>query len=298
MESRFPQVCETCAPAVEDRIRSTGYAAKTDHLRRMMNRTRGAGVTYTSWSRKRLGALMGAFGWSVGLLGQLSWHALGTLPKGLTEDGLIDDEGPQSIPACLGYTASSLQSNQFCNDLWQPWLAYALGFSLLCFWWNPRMQYKLKGGQGRIVGHVEYYKLQLIALATRYLSWKLTAKDSAILTDPQAVRALHAFTLVLQVIVSPLLVIPLRTPADTLAANVTLLSRHPNRSTSPCFVPRKVRALDTRSCTARHQYNYPVALGRFQSSVSIGRRTLSHREVGSQALSTSVPAPYAATGGG
>ncbi|KAL8899100.1 MAG: hypothetical protein Q9207_006370, partial [Kuettlingeria erythrocarpa] len=202
MESRFPQVCETCAPAVEDRIRSTGYAAKTDHLRRMMNRTRGAGVTYKSWSWKRLGALMGAFGWSVGLLGQLLWHALGALPGGLTEDGLIDDDGPQSIPACLRYTVSSLQLNQSCNDLWQPWLAYALGFSLLCFWWNPRMQYKLRGGQGRIVGHVEYYKLQLIALATRYLSWKLMAKNSAILTDPQAVRALHAFTLVLQVILT------------------------------------------------------------------------------------------------
>ncbi len=238
---------------------------------------------------------MGAFGWSVGLLGQLLWHALGTLPKGLTEDGLIDDEGPQSIPACLGYTASSLQSNQSCNDLWQPWLAYALGSSLLCLWWNPCMQYKLRGGQGRIVGHVEYYKLQLIALATRYLSWKLMAKNSAILTDPQAVRALHAFTLVLQAIVSSLLVIPVSMLADTSAANGAVLSRHPNRSTSPCFIPRKVRALDPRSWAARRKNNCPDASDRFQSSVSIGRRTLPHRKVGTEALSTSVPAPDAAT---
>lgn len=202
MEARFPQVCETCAPGVEDRIRSTGYAAKTDHLRRMMSRTRGEGFTYASWSWKQFVTLLGAIGWSVGLLGQLLWHALGALLKTLTEDGLVDDEGPRSIPACLGYTASSLQSNQFCHELWQPWLAYALGFSLLCSWWNPRMQYKLRGGHGRIVGHVEYYKLQLMALAMRYLSWKLMAKDSTILMDPQARRALHAFTLVVEVIVS------------------------------------------------------------------------------------------------
>ncbi|KAL8930146.1 MAG: hypothetical protein Q9208_000763 [Pyrenodesmia sp. 3 TL-2023] len=64
------------------------------------------------------------------------------------------------------------------------------------------MQYKLRGGHGRIVGHVEYYKLQLMALAMRYLSWKLMAKESTILADPQARRALHAFTLVVEVILT------------------------------------------------------------------------------------------------
>ncbi|KAL8749016.1 MAG: hypothetical protein Q9184_006971 [Pyrenodesmia sp. 2 TL-2023] len=241
MEARFPQVCETCAPAVEERIRSTGYAAKTDHLRRMMNRTRGEGLTYASWSWKRSVTLLGAIGWSVGLLGQLSWHALGALPQSLTEDGLVDDDGgPRSIPACLAYTAYSLQSDQFCQDLWQPWLAYALGFSLLCSWWNPRMQYKLRGGYGRIVGQVEYYKLQLMALAMRYLSWKLMAKHSTILIDPQAKRALHAFTLVVEVIVSLFLLDPHSIRADHRTAYNFVLSRYSNRSTSPCFVPREI----------------------------------------------------------
>lgn len=196
MEADFPQVCETCAPAVEDRIRSTGYAAKADHLRRTMDRTRGTGVTHNSWTRMRVVALLGAIGWLTGLLGHLSWNILGVLPMIQAEDGLVDNDNPQSLVKCFVYGAFNLQFTPSCEELAQPLPAYAFVLSLLCFWWNPRMQYTLRGGYSRIVGYVEYYKLQLVALVIRYLGWKMVAKDSAVRIDPQAARALHAFSLV------------------------------------------------------------------------------------------------------
>lgn len=203
MEADFPQVCETCAPAVEDRIRSTGYAAKTDHLRRMMNRTRGAGIKFNSWTWKRLGGILGTIGWSAGLLGQLCSNSFGALPLTHPDDGCAIYEKPQSIATCLMTGIFDFQSTCSCNELVQPMLAITLILSLLFFWWNPRMLYKLRGGYGRIVGHFEYYKLQLIALVIRYMAWKLVAKDSTFHLDFQATRALHAFSLVIGIIVSP-----------------------------------------------------------------------------------------------
>ncbi|KAI4172246.1 MAG: hypothetical protein LQ343_003681 [Gyalolechia ehrenbergii] len=196
MEADFPQVCETCAPAVEDRIRSTGYAAKTDHLRRMMNRTRGAGITFNSWTWKRVGGVLGTIGWTTGFLGQLCWDLFGALPPTHADDGLPSEDEPQSIATCLISGTLNIQSTPSCNELLQPMLVFTFVLSLLFFWWNPRMQYKLRGGYGRIVGYIEYYKLQLIALAIRYAGWKLMAKDSVVHIDPQATRALHAFSLV------------------------------------------------------------------------------------------------------
>ncbi|KAL8647462.1 MAG: hypothetical protein Q9210_005545 [Variospora velana] len=252
MEARYPQVCEKCAPAVEDRIRSTGYAAKTDHLRRMMDRTRGVGVFQKSWDLKQIIASLGAIGWSIGLLGQALWHMLGALPTMHADGGLLDDEEPQSMSRCFTYGAFRLQSTPSCSALLQPLVAFAFGLGLICFWWNPRMQYTFKGGYGRIVGSVEYYKMQLILLATRYLSWKLISGHSTVLNDPQARRALHAFTIVFGIILTiisfraisidqrPLVsfqenykpLIPAEAQQDTMAAH-----QQPSRGSNPLARP-------------------------------------------------------------
>ncbi|KAL8697572.1 MAG: hypothetical protein Q9201_007059 [Fulgogasparrea decipioides] len=199
MEDRFPQVCEDCAPAVMSRIRDTGYAAKADNLRRVNDRSRNASTQHRSWSWKNSVVLLGATGWSMGLVGQLAWHIVGASLKSQAEDGLVDEEATQTVVSCLYESALNFQARRSCNDLLQQLPAYALGLSLLCFWWNPMMQYKLRGGCGRIIGSIEYYKLQLIALAVRFLSWKLATKEPTLFKDPQTSRALHALSLVLQI---------------------------------------------------------------------------------------------------
>ncbi|KAL8737500.1 MAG: hypothetical protein Q9181_001630 [Wetmoreana brouardii] len=204
MENRFPQVCEDCTPAVVSRIRDTGYAAKADNLRRLNDRSRNASTQHRSQSWKNLVVLLGATGWSIGLMGQLAWHIVGALPKSQAEDGLVDGEVIQTVFSCLYESALNFQARRSCNNLLQQLPAYALGLSLLCFWWNPKMQYKLRGGCGRIVGSTEYYKLQLIALVARVLSWKLATKEPTFLKDSQISRALQALNLVLQIMLTTL----------------------------------------------------------------------------------------------
>lgn len=40
LEERYPPLCRNCEPRVRERLQVTGYAAKTDHLRRMVEQTR------------------------------------------------------------------------------------------------------------------------------------------------------------------------------------------------------------------------------------------------------------------
>ncbi|KAL8711643.1 MAG: hypothetical protein Q9220_004053 [cf. Caloplaca sp. 1 TL-2023] len=202
MEDRYPQVCAGCAPAVEARIRSTGYAAKADHLRRMMDRTRGSGTARTSWSWKQFAVMMGAIGWSMGLLGELVWHILEALPVSNAEDGLIALDEPQTIRECLDYAITKSQFTLSCSNIWSPLPSYALAMSIACLWWHPRMQYKLRGGYGRIVGCIEYYKLQLVSLVVRFVGLQIATRDSIWTTEPQTVRALHAFVLVIEVMLT------------------------------------------------------------------------------------------------
>ncbi|KAL8662186.1 MAG: hypothetical protein Q9202_004942 [Teloschistes flavicans] len=200
MEERFPQVCADCAPAIERQIRATGYAAKSDHLRRLMERNRGAALRRASWTWKRLLVSLGAIGWSMGLATHLVWHLLGALPYLQAEDGLVDEDGSPSVFSCFFDSAVKLQSCPSCDQLLQPFLTYAFGMSLLCIWWNPKMQYKLGGGYGRILGSVDFYKSQCIALILRFLSRTLAAKRYSFLQDQQIARALHALSLVIELL--------------------------------------------------------------------------------------------------
>ncbi|KAL8688760.1 MAG: hypothetical protein Q9218_005406 [Villophora microphyllina] len=202
MEERFPPVCVDCAPAIERQIRATGYAAKSDHLRRVMERKRGAGLGRTRWTWKKIIVALGAVGWSVGLVGHLAWHLLGALPYSQPEDGLVDEDLPRLISSCFVNGALKFQSSSSYDQLLRPFLIYAFSSSLLCVWWNPKMQYKLDGGYGRIVGSVDFYKLQCVALIIRFVGWTLAAKRYPFLQDQQTARALHALSIVIEILLT------------------------------------------------------------------------------------------------
>ncbi|KAI4098884.1 MAG: hypothetical protein L6R37_006247 [Teloschistes peruensis] len=202
MEERFPQVCVKCAPAIERQIRATGYAAKSDHLRRLMERNRGAGLRRSSWTWKSFLVSLGAMGWSMGLAAHLIWHLLGALPHLPTEYGLVDEDASQSVLSCFFISALTLQSSPSCEQRLQPSLIYAFSMSLLCVWWNPKMQYKLGGGYGRIVGSMDFYKSQCLALILRFLSTTLAARRYSFLQDQRTARALHALSLVIELLLA------------------------------------------------------------------------------------------------
>lgn len=203
LEDRYPQVCRKCEPRVRDRIRITGYAAKTDHLRRMMERSReSSSRVYHGWTWKRVALFIGAVGWYTSIAGQILWNLGGALTTEGDErgDGLIDDTSP-SISTCLAQSWISGRVTSTCSQQFAALAGPALGLGFLSIWWNPRFKEKLERGSGRILGLTEYYKIQFIFLVLRFGSYLALTRSTVYDFDAGTRRAMHSFLIIFALIV-------------------------------------------------------------------------------------------------
>lgn len=204
LEEQYPQVCEECAPRVRERIRATGYAAKTDHLRRMMERTReikeqnGLG----SWDWRNAVVMAGSLGWWSSLAGQVVWNILGAMVNPDDEDGLRAEEPGVTLSTCLPqYTEVRLVTSE-CAALATPIAGLALILGVVSIWWHNRLSDKWRLPGCRLVGLKDYYKLQLVVLMARIGVWVFLKDDYAAELSVPARRAVHFFMLAFIAIVS------------------------------------------------------------------------------------------------
>ena len=98
LEERYPQVCDKCEPRVKARIRQAGYEAKSDHLRRMMDRSKAgkAARKARQWNWRSLLVLAGAMCYWASIAGQLAWSMTSALP---VEEPLRDPEDSLTSPS-------------------------------------------------------------------------------------------------------------------------------------------------------------------------------------------------------
>lgn len=201
LQERYPQVCESCAPRVEARIKATGYAAKTDHLRRMMDRTRNANPRQSSWCWKHFAVVIGTLGWVGSAAGQLFWNILGALPRMEQELGLVDEDELQSMSHCIWQVFETKEVTPQCLAAFEFVASSAMATGLLCLWWHPRLWYKLSGKFGRLTGLTEYYKSHVMFLAFRFVGGKALGKHSPFHLEGPILRAGHALMAVFTLIV-------------------------------------------------------------------------------------------------
>jgi hypothetical protein len=200
LEERYPQVCDRCEPRVRERIQATGYAAKTDHLRRMMDKTRSTRYLQYDWQWRHILAYSGAFAWWAALLGQVLWNTIGAMTRqggGLKEEGRWD-----LVTNCLRRSPLDGWESTECLDSVQPLATAALGLGLVSLWWNPCAAAKLHGRPGRIVGLNEYWKLQLILNVVRLLAWYALRYGRISQFDTSTLNAIHAVMLAFNLVVS------------------------------------------------------------------------------------------------
>ena len=202
LEDRYPQICEQCEPRVRARIQVTGYAAKTDHLRRMMEQTRGSGSNRQAWGWKSAAVAVGEVAWYLSLLGQFSWHLMNALRASDDPDGLKDAEASPSLSNCLLQDLQNPSIAPACAEVYSSAAGLALCLGLLSIWWNPRLKSKFKPRRGRIIGVSEYYKLQVIFLAIRSAAWAVLTRTSSFDFDTTTAKGIHAFMLVFTILVS------------------------------------------------------------------------------------------------
>lgn len=203
LEKRYPPVCHNCEPKVRARIRDTGYAAKTDHLRRMMEATRGNAAARHQTVWQYVLVRVGAFCWWLALAGQLLWNGLGALALAFADAGLRDDETslwntPELDSASLlQYIQNAGRVGAGYADYARPVGKIALILSFCSIWWCPSM---LKGTIARSRGLAEYYKLQVIIIMLRLVAWYALSgiTETAM---PQAMKAIHAGMVAFNIVV-------------------------------------------------------------------------------------------------
>ena len=196
LEQRLPQVCAECEPRVQRRIQEAGYAAKADHLRRVMERAKQSRASAESWVWRWRVATLGWLLQSAALGGHLLFHALGILA--LEEPGLRDDTTPPSLQACLELGFHQRQVSPNCAGSARPFLGWGTVFALLSIWWNPIMGRK---ALVRVRGLGEFYKLQLILLLARLVSWYVFREDSDHDFEIRTAKAIHGVSLAFNIAV-------------------------------------------------------------------------------------------------
>ncbi|KAF4976713.1 hypothetical protein FZEAL_6661 [Fusarium zealandicum] len=166
LEERYPQVCEECAGRVDSQIRRAGYTAKTDHLRRMMEKSRGRRVdpgrtTILDWADS-----LGRGLWWGGLMMQMLWHlkavafALEHQDVGMYDPD--DSSWPTMATACLSWVVAFLPPGETL-------MGGAVMASILSAWWNPQFVQVSRGFTKHLLGFTQWYSFQGLIIFFRFL---------------------------------------------------------------------------------------------------------------------------------
>ncbi|RWA06339.1 hypothetical protein EKO27_g8765 [Xylaria grammica] len=111
LEARYPQVCQDCLPKVNKKLNQASYTAQTDHLKRMVGRTRSQRATV-----KRRGILdavdfVGELSWYAGFVLQAVWHLM-VVSLLFTESYASAPEDGHWIPTSLALSIAQYGKSQ------------------------------------------------------------------------------------------------------------------------------------------------------------------------------------------
>lgn len=163
LELRYPQICPDCEPRVRQRIEMSAYTAKTDVLRRMIDRTE---KTRTTKQRSPLYLFDGIGRWLrlAGIVLQLLWHA--AVLYALLVDNIVarDDSPWLHRLSRLGVAFFSLLPSPDRLIRWS-FLVTVCGS-----WWNPRFVQTVKGFTKHLIGFSNWYMYHVMIIFIRLAS--------------------------------------------------------------------------------------------------------------------------------
>ncbi|KAF9882725.1 hypothetical protein FE257_005343 [Aspergillus nanangensis] len=258
LEERYPQVCVRCEPLARERIRQAGYEAKSDHLRRMMDRSKAGRVARQArnWNWRSLLIFAGAFLHWASIVGQLSWNLWTAL--GSDDDALRDPDEhftPQTTLLCIQNALKTGRVTTSCSADLAPYAGLALVAGIFSLWYNPKLRLKVEGRGGRFAGLGEYYKVQLIVLVVRCAFWAVLRDPSSSGLDPTLPPALHMFMIfftILSIAISRRIVKYDTRPLVNWNEDTPVSSPTRQRDRSPIYSTSKTPALTTALETSRY----------------------------------------------
>lgn len=188
---------------MRQRIRAAGYAAKTDHLRRMMQRTKHGSVPSrkVGWGWRNVLVFLGGQAYAISIILSLIWHIFGVFLNPIPEYGMRPAETP-GPKICLTQAVRDQEVEQACFSSMVPLAKDGLMLGIFSFWWNNRLNEKVKGSGGRMVGLSAHLKFQMVVLAARATGIWCLQEVGTIKLALQVFRAAHLFMIIFTIIVS------------------------------------------------------------------------------------------------
>ncbi|KAL2073210.1 hypothetical protein VTL71DRAFT_10534 [Oculimacula yallundae] len=192
LENRFPQVCGDCEPKVLSQMRQAGKTAKTDHLRRMMFKSREARFAPsqgTSWFGMILSITRILY--YLGISGHILWNAARILDI-MTTEAIAN----MRISSWLEHILPFIEVfTSVCNN--DAWARYSLICSFASIWWNPEFDPATKTFKRRLKGFKSWYIHQLALLLARTVFYYASRNDAAVDTMALTTLVAHGASLIL-----------------------------------------------------------------------------------------------------
>ncbi|TLD23804.1 hypothetical protein PspLS_06517 [Pyricularia sp. CBS 133598] len=166
LERQYPQTCSKCEPKVLERIAQAGYTAKTDHLRRMIDRSLKARTVEQASASGPLGvlAVVGRYLWLAGFILQGLWHLQ------MMQDLVTTADFPWlrsfGIRQLLGVLASLLSLLPEPERL----MKSSILSTAVSLWWNPFFVKTVRGFTKHLLGIGTWYTYQAVIMLFRVLA--------------------------------------------------------------------------------------------------------------------------------
>ncbi|KAF9871217.1 hypothetical protein CkaCkLH20_11386 [Colletotrichum karsti] len=187
LEQRYPQICAECEPKVHARLDQAGYTARTDHLRRMMDRSRNDRGVPKKLTPLDMSAKLGQWLWLGGIVCQYMWHlaSLAAVFAGQDEGPLRDPDAETTWleRLSLALTLVLPRPERLIN-----WSLWANGLSL---WWNPKFAQVFRGFSRHILGLGQWYTFQGLIVFTRFLAMKMAEMKGGRSAEESTQMSLH-----------------------------------------------------------------------------------------------------------
>ncbi|KAI1330700.1 hypothetical protein F5Y16DRAFT_362439 [Xylariaceae sp. FL0255] len=177
LENRYPQVCAVCKPKVDQKLHQASYTAKTDHLRRMMDRTRLQRKEVRQRGFLDLVDYLGELSWYAGFAFQTAWHLV--VVAFLLAEQFTPAITPAITPASNNsYVFMVLDTLHRIAASTLPYtdrlMQWAINLCLCSFPWNPRFKQSVRGFTAHILGFRQWYTYQLLILMMRLVCLSIT----------------------------------------------------------------------------------------------------------------------------
>lgn len=184
-ERIYPQICADCEPKVRRALDQAAYTAKTDALRRLIERGNKNRKQVIRRGWLDIFDATGKWLWMAGLVLQLGWHI-----------SVLKTLYPQS-----GELVGAFGISRFIPAA-ERLMRWSILSSVLSAWWNPRFMQVFRGFTKHISGISRWYFYQFVAVIMRALLQQSTFISNP---DPSLLHtqlAAHLFAVGFAVLVS------------------------------------------------------------------------------------------------